>query len=262
MRVASAALDDGRMPDGAPGRGRRPTETGGATLTTEPSDEVTDRAATAFGDLFADEHPRLVAMVLAMTGDRGLAEDVAQEALARAYHRWDVVGTYERPGAWVRRVAINLTTSARRRRGSERRALARIAGRRAEAVPDATDADTDVWEVVRTLPRRQATALVLYYLADESVASVAEAMGCAEGTAKAHLHQGRAALARLLGDADPTTDGAAPATAVSAARPADPETGAPPAPPTGHRPPGADVPTSDLPPDPPTATPAAPEGTQ
>jgi hypothetical protein len=60
-----------------------------------------------------------------------------------------------------------------------------------------------VWEVVRTLPRRQATALVLYYLADESVAGVAEAMGCAEGTAKAHLHQGRASLARLLGDPDP-----------------------------------------------------------
>ena len=71
-------------------------------------------------------------------------------------------------------------------------------GRR--AVPDPTDADTDIWQVVRTLPRRQATALVLYYLADESVTSVAEAMGCAEGTAKAHLHQGRAALARLLGD--------------------------------------------------------------
>ncbi len=176
-----------------------------------------------FAELFVEEHPRLVAMVLAMTGDRGLAEDVAQEALARAYRRWDVVATYDRPGAWVRRVALNLTSSARRRRGSERRALARIAARRAETVPDPTDADTDVWGLVRSLPRRQATALVLYYLADESVASVAEAMGCAEGTAKAHLHQGRAALARLLGDPAPTT--AVPTT--DPTDPTDPPEGTP-----------------------------------
>ena len=139
-----------------------------------------------------------------MTGDRGHAEDVAQEALARAYRRWDVVGGYDRPGAWTRRVALNLATSARRRRRSERAALARVAGRPAEAVADPAGTDTEIWEVVRTLPRRQATALVLYYLADESIASVADSMGCAEGTAKAHLHQGRAALARRLSDPNPT----------------------------------------------------------
>ena len=142
------------------------TPTGATAVTVDPVVPAT------FADLFAEEHPRLVAMVLAMTGDRGLAEDVAQEALARAYHRWDVVGAYDRPGAWVRRVAINLATSARRRRARELRALARVASRPVEPVADPTDSDVAVWQVVRSLPRRQATALVLYYLADESVAGV------------------------------------------------------------------------------------------
>lgn len=164
---------------------------------------VTDRAGPPpFGPFFLDEYPRLVAMVQALSGDRGHAEDVAQEALLRAYRRWDVVGGYERPGAWARRVALNLATSARRRRRSEERAVVRLAFRpepvAADPVADPV-VSADVWAVVRTLPRQQAAALVLYYLADESVADLAASLGCAPGTAKAHLHQARAALATRLG---------------------------------------------------------------
>jgi RNA polymerase sigma-70 factor (ECF subfamily) len=155
-----------------------------------------------FGPFFLDEYPRLVAMVHALSGDRGHAEDVAQEALLRAYRRWDVVGAYERPGTWARRVAINLATSARRRRRSEQRAVIRLAFRPEPVAPDPVGdpvVSADVWAVVRTLPRQQAAAIVLYYLADESVADLATSLGCAPGTAKAHLYQARAALAARLG---------------------------------------------------------------
>lgn len=177
------------------------------TIVREGGDEVgavpTEDGFRAF---FVDEHPRLVAMVAALSGDRGHAEDVAQEALLRAYRRWDTVGRYDRPGAWTRRVALNLATSARRRRTSERRAVVRLTAR-PTAIPADPVADpvisSEVWAAVRTLPRQQAAALALYYLADESVAALAASLGCAPGTAKAHLHQGRAALARILGEPDP-----------------------------------------------------------
>ncbi len=161
---------------------------------------------SSFSVFFHDEHPRLVAMVLALSGDRAHAEDVAQEALLRAYRRWGVVSGYERPGAWVRRVALNLARSARRRRRNEGRAVLRLASAPPPAVEDPVAGPVvaaDVWAVVRTLPRQQAAALVLYYLADESVADLAVSLGCAEGTAKAHLHQARRALARRLGHPDP-----------------------------------------------------------
>lgn len=160
----------------------------------------------AFAPFFHAEHPRLVAIVLALTGDRGQAEDVAQEALLRAYRRWDTVGRYDKPGAWTRRVALNLATSHRRRRRSEERAVLRLAATPATAVGDPVAdpvAAADVWAVVRTLPRQQRAAVVLHYLADESVADIAVALGCAEGTAKAHLHQARRALAARLGQPDP-----------------------------------------------------------
>ena len=49
-------------------------------------------------------------------------------------------------------------------------------------------------------PHRQAAAVALYYLDDLSIAEIADALGCAEGTAKAHLHQARRTLADHLRD--------------------------------------------------------------
>lgn len=49
-----------------------------------------------------------------LLGDRGEAEEVAQEALARAYARWRKVADYDKP--WVARVALNLALGRTRRR--------------------------------------------------------------------------------------------------------------------------------------------------
>jgi RNA polymerase sigma factor (sigma-70 family) len=69
--------------------------------------------------------------------------------------------------------------------------------------PSGSDADPeevlDVRAAISALPRRQQAAVVLYYLADLTVADVANAMGCREGTVRAHLAKARAALARSLG---------------------------------------------------------------
>ena len=58
--------------------------------------------------------------------------------------------------------------------------------------------DADFWAAVRTLPRRQAQAIALFYLEDLPVAGIAAVLGCAEGTVKALLHQGRRGLAARL----------------------------------------------------------------
>lgn len=151
----------------------------------------------SYEQFFRAEYPKLVSLATAMTGDRRVAEELAQEALLRAHRRWGRVSAYDMPGAWVRRVTINLASSARSRRGRERRALDRLGSERPPVAPY-DYADDDFWALVRRLPSRQAAAVALHYLEDRSVADVAAALGCAEGTAKAHLHKGRAALARLL----------------------------------------------------------------
>lgn len=53
------------------------------------------------------EHPRLVGAVTLYLGDRDVAEDIAQEALARACAAWGRVRRMRAPGAWVHRVAAS-----------------------------------------------------------------------------------------------------------------------------------------------------------
>ncbi len=152
-----------------------------------------------FDDFFRSEYPRLVPMVHALLGDRGRAEDVAQEALAAAQQAWPTVSRYERPGAWVRRVALNRASNVRRRRGREVVALRRVATG-TEHVDAPVTGDERLWQLVRELPEQQRFAVVLYYVEDRSVAEVADILQCSEGSVKTHLSRARTALARALGD--------------------------------------------------------------
>jgi RNA polymerase sigma-70 factor, ECF subfamily len=61
------------------------------------------RHDTEFQEFYEANYGRIVAMVTAVIGDRDQAEDVAQEAFARALTRWPRIGGYELPEAWVRR---------------------------------------------------------------------------------------------------------------------------------------------------------------
>ncbi len=170
------------------------------------ADPAVDERAS-FEATFRADHRAVVAIALALTGSRAVAEELAQEAFLRAHQRWDEVGAYASPGAWVRRVAINLALSDHRRRASERRAVARL-----ELVRSADSDGTDelvgadrFWAAVRTLPPQQRAAVVLRYVEDRPVSEIAVVLDVAEGTAKAHLHKARAALARQL-SLDPEED--------------------------------------------------------
>ena len=153
-------------------------------------------AAPPFDDFFRDEYPKLVALGLALTGSRSDAEESAQEVLLRAYRDWTRIGGYERPGAWARRVMVNLVWSARRRCAREDRAYRRLVPLEATAAVDPDDAR--FWTAVRSLPRRQQAAVTLFYLEDLAVADVAAALDCTAGTVKRHLHDARRSLARAL----------------------------------------------------------------
>ena len=157
--------------------------------------------ARAFESFFAAEYEQVVGLVFVLCGRRAVAEELAQDAFVQAYRRWSVVSGYDDPGAWVRRVAVNLATSTLRRRAREVRALARLAGRRSP-VAELVVTDEAFCEAVRRLPKRQAQCVALHYLEDRSVADVAVLLDIAEATVRVHLHQGRAALAAAIGEED------------------------------------------------------------
>ncbi len=166
------------------------------------------RAAVAgddFDALYRREAVSLATLGAALTGSRELGADLAHEALLRAYRSWGSVRGLDRPGAWVRRVLINLCHDARRRSGREERALRRSATRD-EALP-VDPVDDRFWAAVRALPDRQRAAVALRYVDDLSVDEIAHVLGISDGTVKATLFKARQTLAATLGAS--VTDGGA-----------------------------------------------------
>lgn len=144
----------------------------------------------------------MVALATSLTGSVEAGADLAHEAFLRAYRAWDTVGAYERPGAWVRRVVLNLATDAHRRSNREASALGRWASRAERSSPGGLVdvVDHEFWQAVRELPERQREAVALFYVGDLSVEDIAEVMEVTAGTVKATLHAARATLAAALGD--------------------------------------------------------------
>ena len=158
--------------------------------------------AGGFDDFYAATAPSTVRALHAMTGDLAEAQDVVQEAYARAWQRWSALARYDAPEAWVRTVAWRLAVSRARR---ARVGLGKL--RRLGPPPDLPAVDADRVALVRALgavPEAQRRAVVLHHVLGLSVAEVAAETGAPEGTVKARLSRGRTALAALLSDEEPS----------------------------------------------------------
>jgi RNA polymerase sigma-70 factor, ECF subfamily len=149
-----------------------------------------------FEGFFGEHYGAVLRSVTLTVGDRDRAEEVTQEAFARACRRWRSVSAMEKPVGWVYVVALNAERTRWRR---EQRAPV------SSPCPEALDPAAAVLDAVTisdaldALTPRQRAVVVLRYLADLSTADVATVMGCAPGTVKATLHQ---ALQRLRVDLD------------------------------------------------------------
>lgn len=130
-----------------------------------------------------------------LTGDRHVSEELAQEALARAYERWRKIAAYDE--AWTARVTTNLAIGRWRRRTDVEQRL------EAGAAADSGLAERlDLLHALRRLPRRQRAVVVLRYLGDLSEAQVANQLGCSTGAVKQHAHRGLNALRSSIGPPD------------------------------------------------------------
>jgi RNA polymerase sigma-70 factor, ECF subfamily len=165
------------------------------TVSLGPPDHLPD--TESFDDFYRRTYAGLLVLARALVGSS--AEDVAQETMLVAYRKWSEVAAMASPVGWVRRVCLNKSVSTVRRTSLERRLLHRSVV--VVAVAAETNEVDDVehfWSLVRRLPARQAEAVALRYAVDLPVIEVAETMGCAEGTVKAHLARAKASLAELV----------------------------------------------------------------
>lgn len=171
-------------------------------------DEGNHGGQESFDDFYRATSRRVIHHVYAMTGSLTEAQDCVQEGYARAWQRWTQVSGYDDPEAWVRTVARRVAVSRWRRTRTHAAALVRH-GRPDDQRPPDED-HVALVAALRQVSETQRHAVVLHHLVGLTVEQVAAEVGAPVGTVKARLHRGRAALAALLGDAEPA---ATPSTA-------------------------------------------------
>ena len=138
-------------------------------------------------------------MAWLLTGDHGLAEDLVQTALVRAWPKWERINRRDDPEVYVRRIMINTWATWARRKWRGEQA--------SDSMPDApAEADIAAEVAVRMAVRgalasltvQQRAVLVLRVFDDLSEAQVAQVLDCAVGTVKSTMSH---ALAKLRSDA-------------------------------------------------------------
>ena len=157
---------------------------------------VTD-APLEFTSFFRQEFAPVLRTVELILRDHGRAEELTQDAFVQLMRHWSKISTYERPDAWVRRVAIHLAL-----RALQRERLWQLVRSRLLPTEPARPSRYDLDGAIRQLPGSQRAAIVLHYYEDRPTADVAAVLGCSESTARVHLHHARKRLAELLREGD------------------------------------------------------------
>jgi RNA polymerase sigma-70 factor (sigma-E family) len=134
-----------------------------------------------------------------LSGDRQFAEDIVQQSLEKLYVVWPKVAGVGAPDAYVRKMILNVYLSETRRAWRRReRTSDDVESSAVQPGSEPPDDRIDLIRALSSLPRRQRAALILRFAEDLSVAETATAMGCAEGTVKAHTAAGIKALRRTM----------------------------------------------------------------
>ena len=151
----------------------------------EPTSAVV--AGAAVEELFRQRRVMLFRLAVFLTDDRGVAEEIVQDAFAALVRRWGELNDPAASAGYLRTTVVNAARKHARRASLARRHL-RVG--EPEGVPGSDylllldEEHRLVLAALRTLPRRQREVLVLRYWAELSEAEIAATLGVAAGTVK------------------------------------------------------------------------------
>lgn len=162
-------------------------------------DVVVTREA-AFAAFYEENIRQLTRTLTATIGDPQVAQDAAQEAMARACERWTTVGSYNNPTAWCYRVAMNWSTSRWRKRRRE------IITEEMPPPLAVSDPDFELEDrllaALRSLSLEHRSVIVLRVVEDWSIKETAEALGIRPGTVQSRYARALERLREIVGADD------------------------------------------------------------
>jgi RNA polymerase sigma-70 factor (ECF subfamily) len=186
----------------------------------EPSDEtlcarVAGGDEAAFDTLVERYQQRAFRLAWSILRDTEEARDLSQEAFVRLYQTAGTFRGRSRFSTWFYRLLVNLCLDQRRRQRGWRQMVG-LGNREEDDAPSAVDRlpapavdpvealgrerqVARVWAAAASLSPQQRAVLTLHIQEELPMSEVANVMGCAEATARVHLHRALAALRALVG---------------------------------------------------------------
>jgi RNA polymerase sigma-70 factor (ECF subfamily) len=157
----------------------------------------TEGAAPLFEEFFRAEYRSVMRALVLVAGDEATAEDLAQEAFARAFERWTRVGAMDSQSGYVYRTALNLNRSRLRRAAMALRHRARDVG--STGGGEDHSVRQEVLEMLRSLPKTQREALMLVDWLGYSAKGAARILRIRPASVRGRLHRARLTLQNTFG---------------------------------------------------------------
>jgi RNA polymerase sigma-70 factor (ECF subfamily) len=144
-------------------------------------------------------HQRMVfSIAFRLTGDYGLAEEVAQDVFLNLFRSADKLMDEHHTRFWLRRVTVHRATDALRRRSRQPEAQAEewVEEQHEVALPKGDDMQMSsgvsarIEELLLALPESMRAVMVLRYQEEMVPVEIAELLGQPVATVKSHLQRG------------------------------------------------------------------------
>lgn len=137
-----------------------------------------------FEDFYVSSASRVRRSLSVILGDVELAGKATDEAMTKAYERWNRISRSENPVGWVYRVGLNWAKRQMRRRSYDITPLALPTETGEPPTPD-----PGLWKALDGLSTDHRTVVILRYSEDWSVDQIANALDVPAGTVKSRLHR-------------------------------------------------------------------------
>lgn len=152
---------------------------------------VVEADRPSFSEFYAATRDHVGRALAVTLRDGDLASDAVDEAMVRAYQRWDAVSAMDNPAGWVYRVGLNYARSRLRR-------LKRYFTDDGQGIVSAPFVEPAIMRALGELSVDHRSVVVCRLLLGWSEAETAAALRIRPGTAKSRLHRALAILERKL----------------------------------------------------------------
>ena len=142
----------------------------------------------------AEQEPLRRFLLALCGGDAVLADDIAQEALVRAYVASGSFLGLSKFGTWLFRIAYNCYIDHCRKARPSQAPVEEAANLPAGDTSDQSFRYQQLYQALKLLPEKEKAAISLFYFEDRSIKEISTILGMPQGTVKYNLHMGRTHL--------------------------------------------------------------------